>query len=150
MKPGKTSIYLGERMAKLLDAHGPTGNEGERNLGEKLSYIVDGWDRIMRDEKSRWNLTREEWIVCQSCTISHWFSMEGGGPVELDVGAVLACVEDTLDSEIMLENAAKWRESTILKLQKASTVAQLALVWMLIRERKRQGQGKQQPEGGGR
>jgi hypothetical protein len=137
MKSGKTSLYLSDRLANLLDAHGPTGNEGERNLGEKLGYIVTGWDRILRDEKNRWGLTREEWFVCQSCTVSHSFSMENGGPVDIDVGAVLACVEDTLDSEIMLDDAPKWRDSTIQKLRGASVAAQLALVWMLIRERNR-------------
>jgi len=139
MKPGKTSLYLTERLANLLDSHGPAGDEGERNLGEKLGYIVPGWDAILRDEKARWKttLTREEWIVCQSCTISHSFSMDDGGPVEIDLGCVLACVEDTLDSEICMDDASKWRASTITKLRGASNAAQLALVWMLLRERKR-------------
>ena len=139
MKHGKTSIYLTERIANLLDGHGPEGAETERNIGEKIGYILPGWDAILRDEKARWrnSLSPEEWIVCQSCTIGHLFSMESGGPVEVDVGSVLASVEDTLDSEIAMDDAKKWRESTIQKLQGATIAAQLALVWMLIRERNR-------------
>lgn len=141
MKTGATNTYINERLANLLDEHGPDG-DGNRVLADKLNYIVPGWDRILREEKARWKqlLTREEWLVCQSCTWSHQFAMEAGGPVETDLsGAVLACVEDTLDSEIMMDDAPKWRASTIEKLRGASTAAQLALVWMLLRERKRAG-----------
>lgn len=141
MKTGATNTYINERLANLLDGHGP-GGDGNRVLAEKLNYIIPGWDKILREEKARWKATlaHEEWIVCQSCTWSHGFAMETGGPVETDLsGAVLACVEDTLDSEIMMDDAGKWRSSTIEKLRGASSAAQLALVWMLLRERKRAG-----------
>ena len=140
MKHGKTSIYLTERIANLLDGHGPEGAETERNIGEKIGYILPGWDAILRDEKARWrnSLSPEEWIVCQACTISHAFAMESGGPIDLDLSeSVLACVADTLDTEIAMDNAEKWRASTIEKIKGATVAAQLALVWMLIRERNR-------------
>jgi len=141
MKPGKTSLYLTDRIANLLDAHGPSGTDGERNLGEKLGYIVPGWDRILRAEASTWreSLTRDEWILAQAVTISHAFAMEVGGPVEDDLGSVLLCLEDTNAQDI--EDQSLWPAvATLLpKLRSASTAAQLALVWMLLRERKRSG-----------
>lgn len=62
MKPGKTSLYLTERLANLLDAHGPA-SEGKRNLGAKLSHIATGWDAVMRDEAREWRriLPDAEW-----------------------------------------------------------------------------------------
>ena len=139
MEPGKTTTYINPRLANLLDEHGPT-DEGARGLAEKLNYIVPGWDKVLRDEKARWRalLTKEEWIVLQACTISHAFAMESGGPIDLDLSeSVLACVADTLDTEIAMDNAEKWRASTIEKIKGATVAAQLALVWMLIRERNR-------------
>lgn len=139
MKTGTVTTYLTDRMGALLDEHGPSP-DGNRVLAEKLGYIVPGWDAILRDEKARWRerLTREEWFVCQAATLSHAFSMETGGLVHDDAsGAVLACVEDTQDSDLEMADAARWRASTIDKLRGATVAAQLALVWMLIRERGR-------------
>lgn len=139
METGKTTTYINPRLAGLLDEHGPQ-DDGARGLADKLNYILPAWDKILREEKARWRalLTREEWLVCQSCTLSHAFAMEMGGPLDLDLsGAVLACVADTLDSELAMDDAAKWRASTIAKLQGATLAAQLALVWMLVRERNR-------------
>ena len=139
METGKITTYINPSLASLLDNHGPQ-DDGARGLADKLNYIVPGWDKILRDEKARWRalLTREEWIFCQAATISHAFAMEMGGPLDLDLsGAVLACVADTLSEEIAMDDAEKWRQSTIAKLQGATLAAQLALVWMLIRERNR-------------
>lgn len=62
MKPGKTSVYLTERLANLLDAHGPTSGSGS-GLGAKLNHIATGWDAVMRDEAREWRriLTGAEW-----------------------------------------------------------------------------------------
>lgn len=138
MKQGKVNTYLNERLAALLDAHGPESDaESDRGLADKLNYIIPGWDAVLRDEKKRWraSLSDQEWIVVQSCTMSHAFAMECGGPVEQDIGAILMCAEDTLDSELAMDDAAIWRASTIKKLRGATVASDLALVWMLIRER---------------
>ena len=138
MKKGKINTYLTDRLANLLNAHGPQ-DAGERGLAGKLKYIVPAWDAILRDEKKRWraSLDAQEWFVLQSCTISHSFAMEYGGAWETDVGAILACVEDMLGSELCMDNPEKWRSSTVAKLRGASVSSDLALVWMLLRERKR-------------
>lgn len=141
MKTGRMTTYINPRLGGLLAGHGPA-TAGARQLAEKLAYLVPGWDRILRDEAARWRalLAREEWQVCQEATVSHAFAMDVGGTPDLDLGAVLACVEDILDGELSLPDAARWRESTAAKLRGASVAAQLALVWMLLRERRRVGE----------
>lgn len=139
MQPGKATTYINDRLANLLAEHGPT-DDGARGLADKLNYIIPAWDKVLREEKARWTalLTREEWSVVLQCTLSHAFAMDTGAPFDLDLsGAILACVEDTQDSEIMMDDAATWRASTITKLRGATLAAQLALVWMVIRERAR-------------
>lgn len=145
MKSGPCNTYLTERIASLLDAHGPDADEdSSRGLAEKLKYIVPAWDAVLRDEKRRWRelLKDEDWFVLLSCTLSHAFAMEVGGPPETDLGAILACVEDTLDSELAMDDPAKWRKSALSKLAGVTHAQDLALVWMLVRERKRLGQSK--------
>lgn len=138
MKSGPTKTYVTERLASLLDAHGPSG-DGTRGLADKMNYIVSGWDRIIRSEASAWreSLTREEWILVQAVTISHAFAMDTAGPVEDDIGSVLLCLEDTSAQDI--EDQRLWASvATLLpKLRAASVASQLALVWMLLRECKR-------------
>lgn len=137
MKSGKTSLYLSDRLANLLDAHGPAGNEGERNLGEKLGYIVAGWDRILRDEMGRWKsrISREEWEILQSATVAHAFHMSVGGPAELDIASVALCVQDSIPEE--MGATAEQLDTLYGKLHQASVAAQYAIVWMLLRERNR-------------
>lgn len=150
MKTGRIQTYINPRLGALLGAHGPA-TEGARQLAEKLAYIVPGWDRVLREEAARWRalLAREEWQVCQQATLSHAFTMDVGGAPDLDLGAVLACVEDSLDGELSLPDAARWRESTAAKLRGASAAAQLSLVWMLLRERRRSQKDPAMGDGGG-
>lgn len=139
MKSGKINTYLNDRLTHLLNEHGPK-DEGERGLADKLNYIIPAWHEIMREEKARLTslLSPAEWICVQACTISHSFAMEDGGAMEADLGgSVLACVEDTLDSELAMDDASAVQASTITKLQGLSNAQQLALVWMLIRARRR-------------
>ena len=138
MKQGKINTYINEQLANLLNEHGPKEGHSDRFLADKLNYIIKGWDAILRDEKRRWRdiLRKEEWFVLQACTISHSFAMEDGGIFERDFGAVLACVSDTLDSEIAMDDAARWRASTIDKIKGAAKAQDMALVWMLIRSRR--------------
>lgn len=140
MKTGRTTTYINERLANLLDAHGPTG-EGERNLADKLGYIIPGWDRVLRDEAAKWRktLSKPEWHLLQAATISHAFAMDVGGPLEDDLGSVLLCVQDSEPDELGIADAAMHQASVSLLLEQASTAAQLALVWMLLRERRRTG-----------
>jgi hypothetical protein len=139
MKPGKITIYVNEQLANHLNGWGLEDSTG-RGIADVLNYITPALDGIMRDEKGWWRkrLTSEEWFVCQSCTVSRAFAMDSGGAWSMDIGAVLACVEDTLDSKLCMDDAVKWRKSTIDKLLGTSVSHDLALVWMLIRERKRQ------------
>lgn len=65
------SIYLTERLANLLDAHGPTSSNG-RNLGVKLNHIANGWDAVMRDEAREWRriLPAAEWRALVAGTVT--------------------------------------------------------------------------------
>lgn len=138
--PGRrTSIYLSERMENLLAAHGPQPEGSQRNIGEKIDYIVRAYDAILRDEKKRMSLTPGEWSVLLECCWGHAFAMEVGGPMDVDVDACLVCVEDTLDSELTTDGGAAARVSLISKLQAATVAQSIALAWMVIRERKRIG-----------
>lgn len=142
MKPGQTTTYINDRLAGLLEEHGPDAGGDRRQLAEKLNYLVAAWDAIMRDEKARWkeHLSRDEWEVVLQCCWSHAFAMEQGGPYEADLsGAILACVQDALPSEITLDGADALLASTATKLRDASAAAQFALAWMVIRERIRRG-----------
>lgn len=144
MRPGQTTTYINDRLANLLDEHGPhlLSDDGKRQLAEKLNYLVAAWDAILRDEKARWKalLSRDEWEVVLQCCWSHAFAMEQGGPYEADLsGAILACVQDTLPSDITLDGADVLLASTAAKLRDATVAAQFALAWMVIRERIRRG-----------
>lgn len=138
MKPGSATTYINERLAGLLDEHGPETGDGTRGLAEKLGYILPAWDAVLREEKARWRalLAREEWeSILQACW-SHAFAMETGGAYDLDLsGAILACVEDSLPGELATGNP----DALKAKLRGASAAAQLALAWMVIRERVRRG-----------
>ena len=138
--PGrKTSIYLSERMTNLLAAHGPQPECSQRNVAEKLGYIVRAYDAILRDEKKRIGLAPGEWAVLLECCWSHSFSMEDGGAMEQDLDACLACAEDTLDSELTTPDGGLHRRALVEKLRGFSVAQHIALAWMVIRERKRQG-----------
>lgn len=138
MQAGKINTYVNERLANLLETHGPS-SDGTRVLAEKLNYIVPGWDRILRDEAAKWRktLSKAEWHVLQAATISHAFAMDVGGPVEDDLGSVLLCVQDSTPDDLGIADAVMHQASVSLALEQASTASQLALVWMLLRERKR-------------
>lgn len=134
--PGKrTSVYMSDRMSNLLAAHGPAPTRTERNLAAKLDYITRAYDAILRDAKRRWDLTDREWDVLFGCCKDHKFAMDIGGDALDDVGACLARVEalpDDLDSLT--------RSALLGKLKSATAAQSLALVWMVIRERKRIGE----------
>ena len=145
MKSGRINTYITPQLANLLDEHGPDGGD-ENNLAEKLGYLVPAFDGILRDEKKRWTklLSRDEWEVAQVAMWSHAWSMETGGAWELDArDCILANLRDMDAQELEaagIGDPEAVRASLAAKLQGATTAAQIALAWMLIRERIRAGQ----------
>lgn len=146
MKSGRVNTYITPQLANLLDEHGPDGGDDVNNLAEKLAYLVPAFDGILRDEKKRWTklLSRDEWQAAQFAMWSHAWSMETGGAWELDArDCVLANVRDVDAQELEMAGIADpeaVRSSLAAKLHGATTAAQIAIAWMLIRERIRAGQ----------
>ena len=146
MKSGRVNTYITPQLAHLLDEHGPDGGDDVNNLAEKLAYIVPAFDGILRDEKKRWTklLSRDEWQAAQVAMWSHAWSMETGRAWELDArDCILANVRDVDAQELEAAGTCETddvRASLTTKLQDATTAAQIALAWMLIRERIRAGQ----------
>lgn len=131
MKVGATNTYINAGLAALLEVHGPQ-EAGARPLSAKLNYIMPAWDAILREEEVRWRKALMDFELSWLLALGR--SSLGSLEAMPSAGAAVNALTDALARA----SEAGEREAApiLVRVQKASTAARIALVWMIQSRKK--------------